>query len=303
MFHMRQWQCLVAVAETGSFQRAARRLGITPSGLTQSIQRLEHHYGRPLFHRRRSGITLTPAGEIAVEGGRAILRRAEAVGREMELASGPATGHLRVGVDPTLANVVLAPILADFLDRHPALRFSVTSDNRPTLSAMLAGHDIDLLIGYPDPDINLTGFKRIELTLPSPIVVARPGHPVTRFRKRNLSRYLVFPRLGALLPAWYVSWAEYQLAREGKGGAAAQDYYLYCNDVTLMKSVVQRSDALMGLFPEDAAAELASGLLVEVNPADWPTRAPLELLHTDDRALSRPFELFLAALVNSLTGR
>ncbi len=294
---------VLALVGAAAFQAAARRLGITPSGLTQSIQRLEIHYGRPLFQRSRAGVALTAAGEVAVEGARAIIRRAEAVEREIKLVGNPETGHLSVGIDPTLANLLLAPVLASFLGRYPSMRFTVTSDNRPALLSMLAERAIELLVCYPDRESKRPGVESVELTLPSPIVVGRPGHPLTLLADRKISRYLQYPRLGARLPAWYVAWADYQLAREGLETSSTEDYYLYSDNLTLMKSVVQQSDAVMGLYPQDAEAELAAGQLVEMNPLDWPQQAPVEVVHAAERPLSMPAEVLVQALVEKYAGR
>ena len=298
MLHPRQLQCALAVAECGSFQLAAKSMGMTPSGMTQSIQRLESHFGVPLFVRNRGNISLTPAGKIAVEGADAILRRAEAIEREIQLANNPESGSLSVGIDPTLANALLASTLTRLLLEQPSMRFSVTNDDRISLLSKLGERDIDLLICYPDTRSTPSAYECIELSITSPIVVGRPGHPVSNLSDRRLHEYLQYPRLGARLPAWYLTWAEYQLAREGSDTAGIEDYFLYSNNLTLMKSVVQRSDALLGLFREDALPELAAGQLIEMNPSEWPASVPVEVIFPSERPLSKPAEALIDALVS-----
>ena len=100
MLHLRQLQCALALAECGSFQLAADRLGITPSGLTQSIQILESYHDCILFTRSRAGVSLTPKGEIIIEGAQKIIQRAYAMEREINLANNPEAGKYRKNKPP-----------------------------------------------------------------------------------------------------------------------------------------------------------------------------------------------------------
>lgn len=59
-----------AVAETGSVTAAARKLAYVQSNVTTRVRRLEEIFGAPLFHRRRRGMVLTPAGERLLAYGR-----------------------------------------------------------------------------------------------------------------------------------------------------------------------------------------------------------------------------------------
>jgi DNA-binding transcriptional LysR family regulator len=296
MLHLRQYQCALAVAEHGSFQRAAERLGITPSGLTQSIQRLEAHYGAPLFNRGRNGITPTPAGEIAIEGARAILNRAAAVDREIELLGSPGTGHLSIGADPTLSNAVLGPVLTRLMRTAPSLRFSVNSGSRTDLMRGLAERAIDLVLCYPDPTAVHTGQTTVDLMTEAPIVVARPDHPIRRLKERKLYEYFRYPRVGAHLPAWYLAWAEFQMARDGQPTGVNQDYSVFGNDIQMLKTIVRDTDAVMGIFRPDVELELKEGLLVELNPTDWPRQVPMEIVYSSERPLPEPARAVVDAL-------
>ena len=73
MLNLRQLQCAIALIDHGQFHRAAAAVGITQSGLTQNIQRLEDHYGQALFVRDRQSVSLTQYGEIVIEGARSSL--------------------------------------------------------------------------------------------------------------------------------------------------------------------------------------------------------------------------------------
>ena len=286
MFHLRQLQCAVALAEAGSFGVAAEKLGITPSGLTQSIQRLEQHYDTVLFMRSRSGVSLTPTGEIVINGARQIVQRAASIEREVDLANSLETGVLNIGVDPTLSNAVLVPALISLIDSYPRFKYKVTNGERKVLSDLLERNEIDLFVSYPARAIRNNSIISFTGSITSPILVCRSGHPLARRVKRFIAEYFEYPRLGAVLPEWYTDWAELQLELDGVKDDPAQGYHLHADDIGLMKSIVQRSDFLMGLYREDAPLELEKGILVAINPNNWPDKVPIEIVYHDHRQLA-----------------
>ena len=257
---------------------------------------MESFYGQPLFHRGRNGISPTPAGKIALEGASAILNRAAAIEREIELLSAPQTGHLSIGTDPTLGNAVLSPVLSKLMQTVPSMRFTVTSGRRADLMSGLADREIDLALCYPDPAAIHTGQTTVDLMTDAPIVVARPNHPVARLEERKLYEYFRFPRVGAHLPAWYLAWAEFQMARDGQSAGVNQDYFVFGNDLQMLKTIVQQTDALMGIFKQDVALELKEGLLIELNPLDWPRKVPMEIVYSNERPLPTPARAVVEAL-------
>ena len=286
MFHLRQLQCAVALAEAGSFGIAAEKLGITPSGLTQSIQRLEQHYEAVLFIRSRSGVSLTPTGEIVVNGARQIIQRAASIEREVDLANSLETGVLNIGVDPTLSNAILVPALIALMDSYPLFKYRVTSAERKVLSELLDRNEIDLFVSYPARAIKNKRLISFTGSITSPILVCRSGHPLTRRANRSIAEYFEYPRLGAILPEWYTDWAEQQLKSDGVTVDAAQGYHLHADDPGMMKSIVLSSNCLMGLYRADAPLELEKGVLVVINPNNWPDKVPIEIVYHDHRQLA-----------------
>ena len=286
MFHLRQLQCAVALAEAGSFGVAAEKLGITPSGLTQSIQRLEQHYDTVLFMRSRTGVSLTPTGEIVINGARQIVQRAASIEREVDLANSLETGVLNIGVDPTLSNAILVPALISLMESYPRFKYCVTNAERKVLSELLDRNEIDLFLSYPARAIRNNRHISFSGSITSPILVCRSGHPLSRRAKRNIAEYFEYPRLGATLPEWYTDWAGSQLESDGLKADPAQGYHLHADDLGLMKSIVQRSDCLMGLYSADAPLELEKGVLVAINPDNWPDKVPIEIVYHDHRQLA-----------------
>lgn len=300
MIHLRQLQCALSLAQCGSFQLAAQRLGITPSGLTQNIQRLESHYGCKLFSRGRAGVTLTPKGVIVIEGAQAIIQRADAMEREMELANYPGAGLLNIGVDPTLVTTLMAPALVRLMNEMPAIRYTVINGHRPVLSKLLEAREIDLYISYPTIDDPAIHTESIGFTIAPPILVGRSGHPLSKRPRRKIHEYFEYPRLGARLPDWYLDWAKKELLSEGLDTDPSADYLLYADDLGLMKAIVQSTDSLIGLYRDDVKLELEARVLMELNPINWPDRVPVELITAAGRPLTVSTEKLVETILDAM---
>src|ERR1043165_8917893 len=122
---IRHLRYFLAVAEAGSFSRAADRLGISQPSVSQQMRDLEVSLRVPLFQRRGKRILLTPRGLIFQEHARALLHQLENFLQELNSEPGELRGALRLGVIPVL-NVPLVPqLLGAFVADHPAISVTV----------------------------------------------------------------------------------------------------------------------------------------------------------------------------------
>jgi len=118
-------QCFITVAETGSFTKAAERVGRTQSAVSQQITKLEKLIGKPLLVRGKI-FALTPDGEIFLGYARKIFAlHREAMDRfkQPELE-----GEVRFGVPENFASVYLPEVLADFSRHYPRVLLNVECD-------------------------------------------------------------------------------------------------------------------------------------------------------------------------------
>ncbi len=137
-----------AVAETGTFVGAGASLGLTQSGVSRSIQRLEEQLNTRLFFRSPRAVALTTDGRRFYDEVRPILARLEETADRTAGGATKARGHLRVNVDATIAQLVLGPNLGAFLAKHPAL--SVELCVRDEVGDLLAdGFDLAIRFGEP----------------------------------------------------------------------------------------------------------------------------------------------------------
>lgn len=118
---LRQLEHVVAVAEEGSFTRAATRLAISQPGLSASVRALERDVGTALFERTTRQVLVTPAGTQLVDAARRILGEVTDARRRVADVAGLSSGVLAVGVVQTFSAVDVPAVLARFHRRHPGV--------------------------------------------------------------------------------------------------------------------------------------------------------------------------------------
>lgn len=136
-------RCFIAVAETGSFTKAAERVGRTQSAVSQQINKLEHMLNKSLFVRNKI-FYLTPEGEVFLGYARQIFAlHREAIDRfkEPELK-----GKVSFGLPEDFASVYLAEVLADFSRIHPRILLNIECDLTLNLFSRFKKKEFDLVL-------------------------------------------------------------------------------------------------------------------------------------------------------------
>jgi len=169
---------LAAVVDGGSFVKAADLIGLTDSGVSRAISRLEARLGVRLLERTTRSVTLTDEGRRFYEE---VKPHLDGIEDAASIASGAASavrGRLKIDIDPFFLPLVLAGRLGAFCDRYPELAIEfVTSEH----IGDLASQGIDLAIRFGQPRRStLVSRKLIEapiLTVASPRYLKRHGRP------------------------------------------------------------------------------------------------------------------------------
>lgn len=131
------------IAETPNLSQAAKRLGVSRSSISQRLKLLERQMGAQLLRRTTRRVDLTDAGRTAYEHAIRIREDASAAQAAMAGHAKHPRGHVRLSVPTGLGRLVLAPLLLDFLKRHPAITLQVSLTNR--VGDLIAGN-IDLAV-------------------------------------------------------------------------------------------------------------------------------------------------------------
>ncbi|WP_296947440.1 LysR family transcriptional regulator [uncultured Massilia sp.] len=256
---------LSAIVDSGSFGAAAEVLGMSQSGVSRAVARLETRVGVRLLDRTTRSVTLTDDGRRLLDQVMPLLAALE---EAMSTALGGAArvhGRLRVNADPFFCQRVLAPHLGDFLARYPELQVEIVS--RDQLGDMVAdGFDLAIRFGVPRPS-SLVARKLLEtriLTVAAPAYLARYGRPAKPEELANTAHTCIRyrdPETGRPF-----EWEFKRRRRTVKVDVAGR---LTVNDVATMHGICLAGEAIAQVMTLGVEPYMADGRLVELF-ADWP---------------------------------
>jgi DNA-binding transcriptional LysR family regulator len=167
-----------AVVESGAFSRAGEILGLSQSGVSRAIARLEDRIGVRLFHRTARAVSLTEEGRRFFEEVRPLLTGIEDAASVAAGAASLVRGRLRINSDAGFGQFVLAPNLHKLLSIYPELEVELAIRERPG-DLVADGFDLAIRFGEPEPS-SLIGRKILEtrvLTCAAPSYLDRAGTP------------------------------------------------------------------------------------------------------------------------------
>jgi len=171
---------LIAVVEAGTIARAAEALGLSPSGVSRALSRLEQRVGARLLARTTRSLTLTDEGRRFYEQVGPHLAGIEDAAIEASGSSSKVRGRLRVNIDPYFSRIVLSGHLSGFLARYPDVSLELIM--RDSVGDLVAdGFDLALRFGEP-PVGSFVARKLIETRV---ITVASPGYIKAHGRPRH----------------------------------------------------------------------------------------------------------------------
>lgn len=143
----RHLRALLAVAEHGSFNRAATALGLTQPAISKGIAALERATGAPLFVRGIRGVSLTKAGQVVERVARSTLALSQNAKDEVAALARGSAGRLRIGATPS-AMLGLVPVACANLGKATGpMELTICEGLDDELLPALEGGEIDLLIG------------------------------------------------------------------------------------------------------------------------------------------------------------
>jgi LysR family hydrogen peroxide-inducible transcriptional activator len=143
---LQQLRYFCAIADTGSFSRAAQQTHVSQPSLSQQIRKLEDELGARLFDRLGRKVQLTELGRAFLPRARAVLRDLEAARSDVVERKTSISGPISVGVIPTIAPYFLPPILATFSRKYPEARVTVAEEITPLLLERLRAGTMDAAI-------------------------------------------------------------------------------------------------------------------------------------------------------------
>ena len=189
-------QAFLAVAESGSFSRAAERIYLTQPAISKRIAALEKEIDARLFDRIGRGIHLTPAGEALLTRARNVLKELEDVKRGITNLSGSISGELLLATSHHIGLHRLPGLLKRFHETYTQVRLNLQFMDSEKACQGVARGDLELAVVTLPPKVAAP--LKAEKIWDDPLdIVVSPGHPLARELHVTMSRLLDYP---AILP-------------------------------------------------------------------------------------------------------
>lgn len=291
---LRHFEHFLAVAETGSFTRAATIVYVGQSALSASIRALEKELGTRLFDRTTHTVNLTEAGAALIVEARRTLQAAEAARDAVAAVNGGTRGILRIGIMHSMTAVDLAGLLSRFHAERPIVRIEPHTHPRGSAGLIdaVADNRLDVAIAAPparqQADITVMDLvsEPIELACP-------PAHPLATQQRVRLSE-LSGRRFIDVPPGWGSRTSVDQLfAQHG----LIRNIDVEVADVATVIQLVRAGLGLALIAPSSAPAE-ERAQLIPVHPPPFFT---ISLVTATDRPLSAAAQAFVD-LVHDVLG-
>lgn len=173
----------MAIAEAGSFRKAAEVLGRTQPTLTKSIRALEESVNLVIFDRTPRGVKLTEGGERLYKRACTIMADVRAMEDEVAQMAGFEGGRVRIGVSPVAGTVIMPRALSQFRKRWPRVEIELVNVLYPDSVSQLREAAIDMVLG-PVPDLDAHGSVIVERLFDIDMVVVTHQSNPARHRTR-----------------------------------------------------------------------------------------------------------------------
>ena len=282
-----EMSAFAAIAEQRSFAKAATRLGIGRSTLSQNLRALEERLGVRLLNRTTRSVSLTEAGARLLARVRPALGELTAAVDELSDFRRTPTGSLRLVVQPPVASLMIGPMLARFMGEYPGINLDIAVVKMPG-DIVSEGFDAGIRFGEQvERDMiamRVMGEARF-LVVASPDYLARHPRPKT---PRDLRHH---DCIRNRLPNGAIFGWDFQ--KNGRVVHATVGGRLTVNDIELSICAVLDGLGLAYLLQDYIAADIAEGRLVPVLE-DWtPRMSGFFLYHSSRRQMTAPLQAFI----------
>nr|WKF60734.1 HTH-type transcriptional regulator DmlR [Paraburkholderia busanensis] len=254
---------LLTIRESGSLIAAARKLGLSPSAVTQRLQQLEKRIGTQLVNRSARRLQFTEEGALLCERGAELVQQFDALFDDVQTRRGGLIGTLKINAPLGFGRRHLAPAIAAFQQENPDVDVALTLSDQP-LTDRMDRFDIVVHIGEV-PVSNLVGYTiapNARFVCAAPALIRRAGMPET---PADLDRLpcIVLRENNEDVTLW-------QFSKGRTRQSVRVSPRLSCNDGDVIRQWACEGRGVILRSEWDVAEDIAKGRLVRVLPG-WKT--------------------------------
>ncbi|MFE4106596.1 LysR family transcriptional regulator [Almyronema epifaneia] len=285
---LEQLQAYLAIAETGSFQAAARRCGVTQSTISRQIQSLEAELGVSLLHRTAQ-VKPTVAGDFLLPRARRICQEWKQITQELEDLMLGKQPELCVAAIHSVCSHFLPAILGQFAKRYPEVQLRITALGSDRSLKVLRDGLVDVAVVMNNPLLTTSAEMVVTSLYEEPVeVLMAARHPLSQYGQVPWSAIVQYPQVTFKDGYGMQRLVQNQFQQYGAELKSA----LELNTLDAFRGVVRQGE-LIALLPQSALAESRQDSTLAVRPTESPclTRQVV-LVTTADRLKIPPIQHF-----------
>jgi DNA-binding transcriptional LysR family regulator len=282
-------QAFISVADLGGFAPAARKLGLSPSGVTRLIAALEEHLGARLLQRTTRSVALTDAGARYLERAKRILADVEEAEASVQDERTRPSGRLVVSAPVGFGRLHVSPVMSEYLKRYAEVSGELRLADR-MINLVEDGVDLAVRIGHL-ADSSLVARHVGEMRR---IVVASPGYLKSHGEPKTpeaIASHQTIQFGGATAsPDW-------RFVRDGKEVRFAPVPRLTTNSADAAIGYAVRGGGLTRVLAYQAADAIKAGRLKILLTKFEPPALPIHIVYPTSRLLSAKVRTFIDLVV------
>jgi DNA-binding transcriptional LysR family regulator len=270
---LRQMRHVLALAEHGSFARAAKSLRLSQPALSRSVQSLERQLGNGLFERSAAGVVPTDVGRLFIQHARQVVQMAEEFDRAIIGNPSLHSGQVAVGGGPFPVESFLSTAMARFVGEYPNIGVRLQVRAWDELLQRLRARELDFFVAeistmQRERDLEIEALSRHPLYF-----VARAGHPLARGVRVRPTDTFSYPvvALSRIPPRMLEPMLAAQRGAVDPVAAGRAFPAVECHALSAVKRIVGGSDAITALTLSCVATELEEGRFALLGGEPWLT--------------------------------
>lgn len=268
---LRQMRHVLALAEHGSFARAAVALRFSQPALSRSIQGVERQVGSELFLRGAGGVGPTETGRLFIARARQIVRMSEDLDREVASDRSLQSGQVVIGAGPYPAQSIVATALTRFIATYPRITARVVMREWDALLKQLRNREIELFVAESSTLQGEADLEIVPLAAHPVYFAARADHPLAIRANPAIGEILAYPVacISRIPPRILEPIRAAQRRSAGAGTVVPVFPAVEFNSLSAVNAVVRGSDSLSAALLTTISTELESGVFTLLGSEPW----------------------------------